>query len=207
MSTWSLLCSAWESLKMIKSESETSSSLYSVLLWWCQSTLTWSEEKLLLKSICLQLHFLFILQFWTVLSRIVQRSAWFLDIHYISVFWWFCSSCHMLKCTLFNHWWFNSFFSFITCFWWSSYTSSFILLWSFHVISLRKWKSWWFLQCIQQLLDVLIYALMFHLMIQQWFQHLFFQSINKFLFIHYLSIATRFSRWLFVNSEIYNCLY
>ncbi len=30
------------------------------------------------------------------------------------------------------------------------------------------------LQCIQQLLDVLIYALMFRLMIQQWFQHLFF---------------------------------
>ena len=34
------------------------------------------------------------------------------------------------------------------------------------------------LQCIQQLLDVLIYTLMFCLMIQQWFQHLFFQNIN-----------------------------
>ncbi len=60
------------------------------------------------------------------------------------------------------------------------------------------------LQCIQQLLNVFIYALMLHLMIQQWFQNLFFQNINEFLFIHYLSVATRFSRWLF---EIYNCLY
>ncbi len=50
------------------------------------------------------------------------------------------------------------------------------------------------LQCIQQLLSVLIYASTFHLMIQQWFQHLFFQNINEFLFIHCLSVATRFSR-------------
>ncbi len=63
------------------------------------------------------------------------------------------------------------------------------------------------LQCIQQLLDVFIYTSTLHLMIQQWFQHLFFQSINEFLFIHYLLIATRFSRWLFANFEIYNCLY
>jgi len=63
------------------------------------------------------------------------------------------------------------------------------------------------LQCIQQLLDVLIYASTSCLMIQQWFQHLFFQNINEFLFIHCLSIATRFSRWLFADSEIYNCLY
>ncbi len=64
-----------------------------------------------------------------------------------------------------------------------------------------------FLQCIQQLLDVLIYALMFHLMIWQWFQHLFSQNINELFFIHYLSVATRFLRWFFVDSEIYNCLY
>ncbi len=64
-----------------------------------------------------------------------------------------------------------------------------------------------FLQCIQQLLSVLIYVLMLHLMIQQWFQHLFFQSINEFLFIHCFSVATQFSRWLFADSEIYNCLY
>ncbi len=92
----------------------------------------------------LWLHFLLILQFWTVLSRIVQHSAWSLDIHCVSVFWWSCSSCHMLECTLLNHQWFNNFFSFIACFWWSLYTFSFILLWSFHVILLRKWKSWWF---------------------------------------------------------------
>ena len=47
-----------------------------------------------------------------------------------------------------------------------------------------------FLQCIQLLLSVLIYVLMLHLMIQQWFQHLFFQSINEFLFIHCFSVAT-----------------
>ncbi len=41
-----------------------------------------------------------------------------------------------------------------------------------------------FLQCIQQLLRVFIYALMSCLLIQQWFWHLFFQSIDKFLFIH-----------------------
>ena len=64
-----------------------------------------------------------------------------------------------------------------------------------------------FLQCIQQLLDVLIYTLIFHFIIWQWFQHLFSQSINEFLFIHCLSVATRFSRWLFADSEIYNCLY
>ncbi len=63
------------------------------------------------------------------------------------------------------------------------------------------------LQCIQQLLSVFIYALMLHLMIQQWFQHLFSQSIDELFFIHCLSIATRFSRWLFANFEIYNCLY
>ncbi len=128
---------------MIKSESKTSSSLYSALLWWCQSTLTWSERELSLELMCLQLHFLLISQFWTVLSRIVQHSAWFLNIYCISVFWWSCSSCHMLECTLFNRWWFNSFFSFIACSWWSSYTSSFILLWLFYVISLKEWKSQW----------------------------------------------------------------
>jgi len=64
-----------------------------------------------------------------------------------------------------------------------------------------------FLQCIQQLLNVLIYASTFCFMIQQWFWHLFFQSIDKLLFIHYLSVATRFSRWLFIDFEIYNCLY
>ncbi len=63
------------------------------------------------------------------------------------------------------------------------------------------------LQCIQQLLDVLIYASMSHLMIQQWFQHLFFQSINELLFIHCFSVATWFSRWLFADSKIYNYLY
>ena len=94
-STWSLLCSAWKSLKMMKSKSETSSSLYSTLLWWCQSTLTWSEKELLFESMCLQLHFLLILQFWTVFSRIVQHSAWFLDTHCISVFWW---SCFFITC-------------------------------------------------------------------------------------------------------------
>ena len=64
-----------------------------------------------------------------------------------------------------------------------------------------------FLQCIQQLLDVLLYALMSHLMIQQWFQHLFFQNINEFLFIHCFLIAMQFSCWLFADFEIYNCLY
>ena len=64
-----------------------------------------------------------------------------------------------------------------------------------------------FLQCIQQLLSVLIYASTLHLMIQQWFQHLFFQSINELLFIHCLSFTTRFSRWFFADSEIYNYLY
>ncbi len=64
-----------------------------------------------------------------------------------------------------------------------------------------------FLQCIQQLLDVLIYASTSHLMIQQWFQHLFFQSINELRFIHCLSVATWFLCWLFANSEIYNYLY
>ncbi len=64
-----------------------------------------------------------------------------------------------------------------------------------------------FLQCIQQLLSVLIYALMSHFMIWQWFWNLFFQSINEFLFIHCLSVATRFSCWLFANFKIYNCLY
>ncbi len=49
------------------------------------------------------------------------------------------------------------------------------------------------LQCIQQLLSVLIYASTSHLMIQQWFQHLFFQSINELLFIHCFSVATWFS--------------
>ncbi len=63
------------------------------------------------------------------------------------------------------------------------------------------------LQCMQQLLSVLIYALMLHFMIQQWFQHLFFQNIDKLFFIHCLSVATRFSCWLFADSEIYNCLY
>ncbi len=63
------------------------------------------------------------------------------------------------------------------------------------------------LQCIQQLLDVLIYTLMSHFMIQQWFQHLFFQNINELLFIHYLSVATWFSRWLFADFKIYYCLY
>ncbi len=64
-----------------------------------------------------------------------------------------------------------------------------------------------FLQCIQQLLDVFIYALTSHLIIWQWFQHLFSQNIDEFLFIHCLSVATQFSRWLFADSEIYNCLY
>ncbi len=55
-------------------------------------------------------------------------------------------------------------------------------------------------QCIQQLLRVFIYVLTFHLLIQQWFWHLFFQSIDEFLFIHCLSVATRssvriVSRW------------
>ncbi len=63
------------------------------------------------------------------------------------------------------------------------------------------------LQCIQQLLSVLIYASTLHLMIWQWFQHLFSQNIDEFLFIHYLSVAMQFSRWLFADSEIYNCLY
>ncbi len=63
------------------------------------------------------------------------------------------------------------------------------------------------LQCIQQLLDVFIYALTSYLVIQQWFQHLFFQSINELFFIHCFSVATQFSRKLFTNSEIYNCLY
>ena len=63
------------------------------------------------------------------------------------------------------------------------------------------------LQCIQQLLNVLIYTLTSCLMIQQWFWHLFFQSIDELLFIHYFSVATRFSCWLFADSEIYNCLY
>jgi len=135
------LCSAWESLKMMKSESETSFSLYSALLWWCQSTLTWSEKELSLKSMCLQLHFLLILQFWTILLRIVWCFAWSLNIHCISIFWWFCSSYHMLKYTLFSHWWFNNFFSFIAHSWLFLYTSSFILLWSFHMISLKEWKS------------------------------------------------------------------
>jgi len=62
-------------------------------------------------------------------------------------------------------------------------------------------------QCIQQLLSVFIYALTFHLMIQQWFWHLFFQNIDELLFIYYLSVATRFSCWLFADFEIYNCLY
>ena len=64
-----------------------------------------------------------------------------------------------------------------------------------------------FLQCIQQLLDVLIYISTFHLMIQQWFWHLFFQNIDELLFIHYFSIATRFLHWFFADSEIYNYLY
>jgi len=63
------------------------------------------------------------------------------------------------------------------------------------------------LQCIQQLFNVFIYASMLHFVIQQWFQHLFFQNIDKFLFIYCLSVVTRFSRRLFANSEIYNCLY
>ncbi len=63
------------------------------------------------------------------------------------------------------------------------------------------------LQCIQQLLSVLIYTSTFHLIIQQWFWHLFFQNIDELLFIHCFSVATRFSRWLFADSEIYNCLY
>ncbi len=75
--------------------------------------------------------------------RIVWRSAWSFNIHCISIFWWSCFSCHMLKYTLFSHQWFNNFFSFIACFWQSLYTSSFILLWSFYVISFRKWKSQW----------------------------------------------------------------
>ncbi len=62
-------------------------------------------------------------------------------------------------------------------------------------------------QCIQQLLHVFIYALTFHLLIQQWFWHLFFQSIDEFLFIHCLSVATQSSRWLFTDSKIYYCLY
>ncbi len=64
-----------------------------------------------------------------------------------------------------------------------------------------------FLQCIQQLLHVFIYALTFHLLIQQWFWHLFFQSIDEFLFIHCLSVAMQSSRWLFANFKIYYCLY
>ncbi len=138
------MCSAWKFLKMMKSESETSSLLYSALLWWCQSTLTWSERKLSLKSMCLWLYFLLISQFWTVLSRIVQRSAWSFNIHCVSVFWWSCSSYHMLECTLLSYWWFDNFFSFIAHFWQFSYTSSFILLWLFHMILLKEWKSWWF---------------------------------------------------------------
>ena len=102
-----------------------------------------SERKLSFKSMFLQLHFLLILQFWTVFLRIVQRFAWSFNIYCISVFWWFCSSYYMLECTLFNHQQFNNFFSFIACSWWFSYTSSFILLWSFHMISLKEWKSWW----------------------------------------------------------------
>ncbi len=128
---------------MMKSEFKTSSSLYSVLLWWCQSTLTWSEKELSFKLVCLQLHFLLILQFWTILLRIIQRFAWFFNIHCVSVFWWSCYSCHMLECTLLSRWWFNNFFSFIVYSWQSLYTSSFILLWLFHVISLKEWKSWW----------------------------------------------------------------
>ncbi len=45
-------------------------------------------------------------------------------------------------------------------------------------------------QCIQQLLHIFIYTLMLHLLIQQWFWHLFSQSINEFLFIHCFSVAT-----------------
>ncbi len=62
-------------------------------------------------------------------------------------------------------------------------------------------------QCIQQLLHVFIYALMLHLLIQQWFWHLFFQSIDEFLFIHCLSVTTRSLRWLFADFKIYYCLY
>ncbi len=64
-----------------------------------------------------------------------------------------------------------------------------------------------FSQCIQQLLHVFIYALTFHLLIQQWFWHLFFQSIDEFLFIHCFSVATQSLRWLFANFKIYYCLY
>jgi len=45
-------------------------------------------------------------------------------------------------------------------------------------------------QWFQQLLHVFIYTLILHLLIQQWFWHLFFQSINEFLFIHCFSVAT-----------------
>ncbi len=45
-------------------------------------------------------------------------------------------------------------------------------------------------QCIQQLLHIFIYTLMLHLLIQQWFWHLFSQSIDEFLFIHCFSVAT-----------------
>ncbi len=55
--------------------------------------------------------------------------------------------------------------------------------------------------------SVFIYASTFCLMIWQWFSHLFSQNIDEFLFIYCLSVATRFSRWLFADSEIYNCLY
>ncbi len=62
-------------------------------------------------------------------------------------------------------------------------------------------------QWFQQLLHVFIYTLILHLLIQQWFWHLFFQSINEFLFIHCLSVATQSSCWLFANSKIYYYLY
>ena len=62
-------------------------------------------------------------------------------------------------------------------------------------------------QCIQQLLHVFIYTLMFHLLIWQWFWHLFSQSIDEFLFIYCLSIAMQSSRWFFADFKIYYCLY
>ena len=62
-------------------------------------------------------------------------------------------------------------------------------------------------QCVQQLLHVFIYALMLHFLIQQWFWHLFFQSIDEFLFIHCLSVVMWSLRWLFANFKIYYCLY
>ncbi len=141
MNTQSLSCSAWKSLKMIKSEHETSFLSYSVLSWWCWSTLISSEKKSSFESMYLKLHFLLISQFETVFLRITWCFAWSFNIHCISIFWWSCFSCCMLECILFNLWWFNSFFSFIICSWWFSCTFSFISLWSFYVISLRKWKS------------------------------------------------------------------